>query len=118
MANRSKRVVKWEELKGMVAFDASAIACALLLDMSVATLERKILEEFGETFDEYKQKYLAKTALRLKTKMINKALTTGDNVALIFCLKNIGGWADKVENSITQDEGKVFKLNLFTMYFA
>ena len=66
------------------------------MDVSEDTLERRIKEKHKCTFTEYADKMMAPIKLKLVQKALSKALD-GDNTLLIFCLKNLCGWADKVE---------------------
>ena len=90
----------------MCMFDAGAETCALELGICKDTLERAIRRKFDKTFDEYKKPKIKKTVLRLKQKMISKALT-GDNVCLIFTLKNISDWSDKVEHKSLEEKQNI-----------
>lgn len=98
MAN--KKELDWSKLEGMLIFDASKVACSMILGISADTIERRIKEEHNMSFTEYKKTHLETTVLRLKQRMIKKALD-GDNVCLIFALKNLSDWKDVREN--TQD---------------
>ncbi len=92
----TKKPFDWSKFDGMLIFDASKIACSQFLDVSPDTIERRVKEKHKMTFTAYKKIKLETTVLRLKQKMINKALK-GDNVCLIFTLKNISDWSDKQE---------------------
>jgi hypothetical protein len=112
MAGKKQIDLDWSKLEGMLLFDATIHVCAKELGCSHDTLERRIKEKYGETFAEHKEKILEHTVLKLKTKMINKALG-GDNTCLIFCLKNLGKWADKVEHGFDKDKKTILlKYNL------
>lgn len=87
-------------------FDACSETCALELGVCRSTLEKLIRKKFDQTFDEYKKPQLQKTVLRLKQKMISKGLA-GDNVCLIFTLKNISDWSDKVEHKTTEEKQNI-----------
>lgn len=93
---RTKLDFNWEKLDSYLEFKASKKSCAILLDVSVDTIERRIKEEYGQTFSEYAETKIAPIKFKLVSKAINKALD-GDNTLLIFCLKNIAGWSDKPE---------------------
>ena len=91
-----KNKIDWSKLDGMLMFDASKGVCASEFSVSEDTIERAIKKKYKITFSEYKRKQLDKTVLRLKQRMIKKALE-GDNTCLIFTLKNISDWKDKQE---------------------
>jgi hypothetical protein len=106
---RPKLEIDWGKLDGLLFYDAPLHLCADELGVSHDCLEGRIKSEKGMTFGEYKKMKLAKTAIRLKQKMIQKALA-GDNTCLIFTLKNIGDWADRVETVGTDDQTKTVVL--------
>ena len=94
--------INWEKLDAMLMFDASLNTCAMELGCCHDALEGAVKREKDMTFGEYKKLQLGKTVLRLKQKMIQMGL--GGNVAsLIFSLKNLSDWKEKVENSIAEN---------------
>lgn len=95
---RNKKEIDWSKLDGMLLYDASAWFCAAELGVSHDCLQDRIREEKNMTFSEYKKTKLERTAIRVKQKMITKALS-GDNTCMIFVLKNIGDWSDRVDSS-------------------
>jgi hypothetical protein len=96
----------WSKLEGMLIFDASKVACAMILGISADTIERRIKEKYNMNFTEYKKTHLETTVLRLKQRMIKKALD-GDNTCLIFTLKNISDWKDQVENKSDNKDNQI-----------
>jgi hypothetical protein len=89
----------------MLMFDASLKTCEMELGICHDAIEKAVKREKGMTFGEYKKLQLGKTVLRLKQKMIQLGL--GGNVtSLIFSLKNLSDWKDKVENTIS-DNSKI-----------
>src|SRR3990167_9824498 len=91
-----KNIVDWKMLDAILQFAPSRIMCVDILGISLEALSRRCEKEKGMTFSEYKEKKMSHTKLRLQQKAIQKALD-GDNVMLIFCLKNVCGWLDKVD---------------------
>jgi hypothetical protein len=81
------------KLEGMCLFDASLRVCAAELKVSEDAIEHYIRRKYDKTFGEYKSIHTGRMALKLKQKMINKALG-GDNACLIFSLKNLSEWKD------------------------
>lgn len=66
--------------------------------ISTTTLETRIREKYGMTWGEYQN---AKTT-NIKAQLIKKAISmalSGDRTMLIFTLKNMVGWSDKVEET-------------------
>lgn len=96
---RTKLEINWEVLNALVQRGATKVAVAAILDVSHDTIERRIQEEFGCGFEEYKATKFEKTKAKLVEKAIDKALA-GDNTMLIFSLKNLCGWSDKMETSV------------------
>lgn len=106
MAGKKRIDINWDKLEGMLIFDASLYVCADTLGCSHDTLERKVKQKFGQSFGEYKARMVDRTALKLKHKMITKALA-GDNTCLIFSLKNLSNWCDKVEHGFDKDKQQI-----------
>ena len=100
---KKKPVFNWDKLDSMLMFQAGKFLCSEELGLSEDTIERRIKAKYNCTFLEYRQKRSEKIVLRLKQKMIQKALD-GDNVALIFCLKNLGGWSDSPDDKTIQND--------------
>lgn len=104
----------WTKINSYLQLKTSKRACALLLDVSEDTIEKRIREEYDCTFTDYAEKCLAPVKIKLVQKAISKALS-GDNTMLIFCLKNLCGWSDKneidqtshVEINISQDDERL-----------
>lgn len=106
---RPEKNINWEKLNEMLELDATAALCALKLGVHKDTLIDRIKSQFNMSWEEYKTQFTDKTVHTVKAKMIEKALA-GDNVCMIFVLKNLGGWVDKVESKLSNADGKVFKL--------
>lgn len=88
--------IDWSKLEGMLLYDPTIEVCAHELGTSRDTLIRRIREKHNKTFLEYKKVFTDKTALKLKNTMIKKAFE-GNVTCMIFCLKNLSDWKDKVE---------------------
>lgn len=97
----------WEKLDTMLMFQAGKFICSEELGVSEDTIDRRIKERYSCTFTEYRARRSEKIVLRLKQKMIQKALE-GDNTCLIFVLKNIGGWSDNPEQINSEYEDLEF----------
>lgn len=72
------------------------------LELSVRTIQRQIEKDKGMTFKEYREECFSGCKYSLKQKAIKKAMG-GDNTMLIFCLKNLLGWADRVDQNLSTD---------------
>ena len=93
---RKKVEINWTKLDSFLQFKASKRVCSLLMEVSEDTIDARIKETYDCNFTEYAAKKFEPIKLKLVQKAISKALD-GDNVMLIFSLKNLCGWADKQE---------------------
>ena len=95
---RPKTQLDFNELDAMLQFGPTLRFCADHFGVGVSTIERKIKELHNLTFAEYKDEKMDKVRLKLQQKAIQMALK-GDRVMLIFCLKNLCKWADKIDSN-------------------
>ena len=58
------------------------------------------------TFGEYHELRMENTATKLQQKAIEMALK-GDRTMMIFCLKNLAKWADKIDTDHTSGGDKI-----------
>jgi len=93
----------WATLETLCHLNASKKLCASFLGVSPDTIKRRIKEKYKCSFEEYREKHLNKTKVKLIQTAINRAID-GNNTMLIFCLKNLCGWADKAEVKTNGDE--------------
>lgn len=100
---RPEKIIDWDKLNAALQYGINLRDAAFFCDCSQDTLSVKIKENFGLSFPEYREKKMVKTRLTLLQKAHTIA-TSGNVTMLIFCLKNLCGWADKQETSIA--EGK------------
>lgn len=91
---RKKIDINWEKLDVILQFRPSKDWVADILEVSEDTIDRRIKEEKGCTFQEYRARKMAPVKIRLVKTALEKAMGK-DNTMLIFCLKNLCGWADK-----------------------
>ena len=73
--------------------------CAAFFKCSEDTIERRIKEDSGLTFAEFREQNMVHTRFNLIRKAIQKA-EKGDNTMLIFSLKNLSSWKDKQKEEI------------------
>lgn len=78
---------------------------AAFFKCSVDTIQRHIKRRWSMTFSEFRDECMIDIKQRLVVTATEKALA-GDNVMLIFCLKNLCGWADKPEKEQEDTENK------------
>lgn len=85
-----------QKLIGFMRMKPTLEDTGAFFETSPRTIERFIKKEFGLTFVEFRKQKMVHTRHALIRKAMEKALN-GDNTMLIFCLKNMCGWRDKVE---------------------
>ena len=110
---RPNKPFDWVKLNSYLQLMATKKMCASLLDISEDTIERRIKKEHDCTFSEYADTQLAPVKLKLVQKALALAMG-GDNVMLIFSLKNICDWTNKEHLEI---EGEI-KINTITDLIA
>ena len=67
------------------------------------TIENHIKAKWGKRFSEFRDENMVFTRFNLIRTAIQKA-EKGDNVMLIFCLKNLCGWRDKLPEEEQQQD--------------
>lgn len=87
------------KLEALMRFDPKREDAAAYFQCSVDTIERRIKEETGLTYVEFKEKHMANTRLTLVQKALKMA-EEGDSTMLIKCLKHFCGWSDKSEGGV------------------
>jgi len=92
----------WGKLDTLCSYRASLIDCCEILGMSNNALERNIRNKYQTTFVEYRDAKMSKTRMKLVQKALEMAYS-GDRTLMIFCLKNLVGWADRYEVEMNQD---------------
>ena len=95
--NLAKSPFSWDKLDGLLLYKTSLKSCAEILDTTDTTIKNHIKQRFDMTFTEYAQRKISKTKVKLVSKALEMA-TSGNTTMMIFCLKNICGWQDKIEN--------------------
>lgn len=98
MAN-PKIEMDYKVLDALLQFKVPLYFVADYMNISRDTIIRRLKEDYGMTFAEYHELRLMRTATKLQQKAIEMALA-GNATMMIFSLKNLAGWADKVDNDI------------------
>lgn len=99
MTNRVGRPEKefnWEVLDAILQYGASKLDCAELTGVSEDTIDRRIKEEHGKNFSEYREAKKSKMRMKLRQKQFEMALK-GNVPLLIWLGKNELGQSDKNE---------------------
>lgn len=102
----SKKDVDYGDLKKIMQFKPSLLQVAGWFEVSTETIKRRIKDfenDRNMNFVQFRDKYMARTQIGLQQTAIKKALT-GDNCMLIFCLKNLCGWADNPQVTISFED--------------
>lgn len=98
----AKIEINYDKLDALLQFKVSLRFCADYLECSRDTIIRRIKEDYNMTFAEYHSLKMEHTATKLQQKAIEMALK-GNNVMMIFCLKNLAKWTDKQEQVVSAD---------------
>lgn len=85
-----------EQLRAFLRIKPTLEDTAAWFRCSARTIERYIRKNFDKTYVEFRHENMVHTRHDLIRKAISKAMN-GDNVMLIFCLKNLCDWVDKAE---------------------
>ena len=103
---RPETEINEQKLRALLRMKPSLDDTAAFFQCSTKTIERFIKQNFDVTFVEFRDQNMVHTRLSLIRKAIQKA-ENGDNIMLIFCLKNLCGWKDRHEP--TTEDVKAFK---------
>jgi dihydroxyacetone kinase DhaKLM complex PTS-EIIA-like component DhaM len=94
-----RKQINFEQLKALMRLKPTQKDTAAFFECSEDTIERIIRKTCDLTFAEFREQNMVHTRFSLIRKAIQKA-ENGDNVMLIFCLKNLCGWKDKWEQDV------------------
>lgn len=101
--------IDMDKLAKLMKFDPKRADAAYHMGCSEDTIERRIKEETGLTFREFKDKHMVGTKLGLTQKALSMA-QGGDVAMLKACLSHFNGWSDKgagvqvnVQNNVSQN---------------
>ena len=93
-----------DKLRKFLQLKPTKKAVADFFECSEKHIERTIRENFNKTFFEFRDQQISNTKHSLIQKALSEALGKRSNTTmLIFCLKNMAGWSDKVENSVSAE---------------
>lgn len=102
MTGRPKIEIDWKLLDAILQYGASKKDCATMCECSEDTIEKRIREAKDDTFTAYRAKRMTGVKFTLIQKAIDMA-KSGDRTMLIFSLKNLAGWADKLDQHDISD---------------
>ena len=93
---RPIKEIDWKLLDSVLQFGAKLMDCSDILEASDDTIQKRIREQFGITFSEYRERRMSKMRMRLLQKQYDVAMQ--GNVALLIWLgKQHLGQTDKQE---------------------
>jgi hypothetical protein len=107
----SKKEFDWGKFDAILQFYPTKETCAEIMEVSEDTVERRIKEKFNSNFSDYRDRKMGRTRVALAKKAVKMALD-GNATMLIFCLKNLCGWADKMDHGLSDLKTIVLKYNL------
>lgn len=84
------------QLEDLMRIKPSLEDSAAFFKCDQKTIERVIRKEWDKTFVDFRQERMVHTRLMLQRDAVKMA-KRGNVVMMIFCLKNMCGWADKME---------------------
>lgn len=93
---RRKTGFDWIKLDAMLQIGATNVMAASILDCSPDYIEKQIKAKYKMEFKAYRNSKLSVTKVKLQQKAIMMAMG-GHTVMLIFCLKNLCDWSDKLK---------------------
>ncbi len=99
------------ELKDLMTFYPTLEETASWFNCSPDTIERKIKEEFHQTFSNFRKMNSGKTRLMLKRKAISKALEEDNEKFLIYCLRTMTELDDRQKMSNSNPELSTIELS-------
>jgi len=115
MAKRGRPVtivVDWSKIDTAFSLGATTEMVANFIDVSNSYLEQLIRKKTGLSIGEYRERKLATTQIKLIQKALAMAWS-GDRTMMIFSLKNLAGWTDRVEHGFDKDKKTIIlKYNL------
>lgn len=94
---RPKLPIDWVQFDKLCAMHCTLEEIASFLNLSMDTVERRCLQEKKKPFAELWRQKAARGKISIRRKAWQK-IEEGNVTMLIFALKNILGWSDKVTN--------------------
>lgn len=88
----------WTLLNRTLARAGKMPDCVYLMGISASTIERRIRDEHGMTFNEYRDLHMTGLRMRILDKQVDVAINGGDSAMLIHLGKQFNGQSDKNQN--------------------
>jgi AraC-like DNA-binding protein len=99
---RPKKELDWKVLDSILQFGATLIDCAEMCEMSDDSIQRRIKDEYGCTFTEYRNRKMSRMRVKLLQKQYESAMA-GNTALLIWLGKQHLGQSDKNDISVNGD---------------
>ena len=96
---RPRKEIPLEQLEALMRMAPTLKDTAAFFKCNVELIEDRIKEYTGLTFPEFREQNMVHSRLNLIRKALQMA-DKGNTAMMIFCLKNLCGWADKMETKI------------------
>lgn len=97
---RPTKEINDAQLRTFLQLNPSLEMTASFFECSPKTIEKYINTKYSISFSEFRDQNLVHTRKSLIHKALKEALKDKPNtIMLLFCLKNLCGWKDKVEHS-------------------
>jgi hypothetical protein len=90
---------KKKQFKAICRLNPTLKDCAAFLEVSEDSIER-YCKSLGQSFAEFRTENMVQTRFSLIRNALKMA-EKGNPALMIFCLKNLCGWADKFESTST-----------------
>lgn len=104
--NELEIIIDWKIVESYLEQQSSGRSIANLLGIPYRKLYDKVMEEYGMTFEEFKESKSSIGIEKLRHKMYKTAMD-GNTSVMQFLSKNLLGYSDKVEQKISLKEWKV-----------
>ena len=99
---RPKKELDWKVLDSILQFGATLIDCAEMCEMSDDSIQRRIKDEHGCTFTEYRNRKMSRMRVKLLQKQYESAMA-GNTALLIWLGKQHLGQSDKNDVNVSGD---------------
>jgi AraC-like DNA-binding protein len=107
---RPHKKIDAQELEKLMQYNPTLKDAADFFCVSDSTLAKFIQDTWSQTYTEFRDQRFVRTKVSLIQTAISRA-NKNSNTMLIFALKNLCGWADKVEARIQDDRPFVLSYN-------
>lgn len=99
---RPKADVDMDQLAALMRMKPTLADCAAFFKVSQDTIERRIKRATGLSFAEFRDQNMVHTRMQLIRSALERSKKS--DTMLIFCLKNLCGWQDKIEPDVPEEK--------------